>query len=439
MRLPLAACLVLLGACERTPLVGTGVTPVAAISPGRVEVARGVPVSLSGADSFDPAGEALRFAWRLVTRPAGTRAQLTGGGTARVELTPDGEGAWELELVVFAGERRSLPATAIVSVRPPGVDAGTPDAGADGGLSVDAGAATDAGPRFDGGLRVLDPGDVYLAGTLSEGACYRSALAHWANPNVAAVAFDCYFNAQQAVIRPTDGRLLYVNTFEDLLREFHCDACPYAGTYPSWSLVPDVVVPTPCPVGGGRLGRFRVSADGTVLHACTSTNGLWRDARGDPVYDGTIDELVVVGAGGWLLTRTRVVSLDGGASASLAGLPPSPAGAGPAAWLSARWSGPGGFLVAAATAPVPSLWRVDLQGAAQRVGDYPPLPAGFDSRDHTARLDSAGRLFTQGDDTSGTFIDVIIRREVGGTADVVYTERSNPLVKLHGSALVTGP
>jgi hypothetical protein len=39
----------------------------------------------------------------------------------------------------------------------------------------------------------------------------------------------------------------------------------------------------------------------------------------------------------------------------------------------------------------------------------------------------------------GQFVDVIVRQEVGGTSDVVYSEATNPVVKIHVSTLITGP
>src|SRR6187399_2052233 len=40
-------------------------------------------------------------------------------------------------------------------------------------------------------LRRLDANEVYMVGTLQEGLCGREAVAHWSQPNVALVGFDC--------------------------------------------------------------------------------------------------------------------------------------------------------------------------------------------------------------------------------------------------------
>jgi hypothetical protein len=49
-----------------------------------------------------------------------------------------------------------------------------------------------------------------------------------------------------------------------------------------------------------------------------------------------------------------------------------------------------------------------------------------------------GVLFEMGDDRA-TVDDVIVRREIGGATEVVYTEADLPNVKIHISAFVSGP
>ncbi|WP_437600732.1 hypothetical protein WMF28_04080 [Sorangium sp. So ce590] len=73
---------------------------------------------------------------------------------------------------------------------------------------------------------MLDPEQVYLAGTLHEGICGQDAVVHRGSPGSAAVGFDCDVNERSAQSLPAGGRLLYINVFEDLLREFRCDGCP---------------------------------------------------------------------------------------------------------------------------------------------------------------------------------------------------------------------
>ena len=430
--------------CGRSKLEDASVLserPVAVITPASITSPVGAAITLNGESSYDPLGANVIYAWLITQRPTGSAATFDSATVRKPRLTPDLIGFWEVQLVVSAGMRVSEPVAAsitIVAAMPP-LDAGSTgvfDAGAraDGGSSmgVDAGtAAVDAGS-----LQVLDPGEVYLMGTLSEGACYRDALAHWSTPNVASVGFDCYADESGAVIRPGDGRLLYTNTFEDKLREYHCDDCSYSSVstaYPANVLANDTVLPTPCPSTNDRMTWFRVSAEGEVLHQCGMSIGQLRNATGAVVYDGTGDPVRAVGGSGWLLTEKKVVNYKTGVSVVLKGAIPvsNP--------VAIRWSAPDAFFIAYK----PELHQASLYRAAfstggeDRVGGYPDLLAGLTSR-YNYRLDSAGRLFFFAS-LSNSFTDVIVRSEVGGESKIAYSEADRPLVKIHISSLVTGP
>ena len=221
------------------------------------------------------------------------------------------------------------------------------------------------------------------------------------------------------------------------MREFHCDACTYTGVYPNDFLANDTILPSlPCMSGGFYSLRFEVAPDGAVLHTCTSNPLVWYDSNGVIAYNNAGDHLLHLGFGGHALTMTRVVDLATMASVNIAGLPYAPI-------LTTRAVPPDGFwVVSDATGPgqegVQELWQIDALGAAVLVGAYPALPAGYHVRAESSRLDSSGKLFQLGGwpDWSN---DVIFRRTVGGTTEVVYDEVTKPLVKLHISALLTGP
>jgi hypothetical protein len=85
------------------------------------------------------------------------------------------------------------------------------------------------------------------------------------------------------------------------------------------------------------------------------------------------------------------------------------------------------------------LWEIAADGAATLRGAFPSLPAGATGvQGYSSKLDGCGALVQIGYGVA-TFEDVIVRREVGGASELVYTETSNPLVKIHISGLVTGP
>jgi hypothetical protein len=320
-------------------------------------------------------------------------------------------------------------------------DAGEPGAGGragrDAGVVGTGGGAGDCAGALTGD--VLDPDDIYLAGTLQEGACYRDALANWACPNSAVTGFDCYFDGNaaggtrpSAQIRPTDGRLIYTNTFEELIREFHCDLCPYlqGNAYPEHPLANDTVVPTDCELSQGRVA-FLVSPTGVIVYYCPGARE-WRDLSHKFIHsDDGSDPLLHLGYQNMALKQKAVVDLGLRSATPIKGLPNGP-------WDAIRAEPSGSFIVAIRSTETPeSLWGIDKSGEATLRGQYPPLPAST-SLPSQGQLEPGGALvqFAEG---PGVFEDVIVRRTIDGRSDVVYSDARGPLVKIHISGLITGP
>jgi hypothetical protein len=352
-------------------------------------------------------------------------------------------------------------ATMEVGTGPDGSDAAadaTTDAG--GGVTSDASdGSTDAAAvnvvlsnKCTNGIvsiasDVLNPGDVYLDGTLEKGACYEDALTHWSDPNSACTGFDCNFLGGSAVIRPTDGRMLYMNSSELVLREFHADACPMPAmsAYPSNPLANDTIIPTPmCPVAAGvpttGVTRFVVSPEGNIYYHCVGVEAimaLWYDLAGNLVYDES---------NGYALqkvARGRTALVGSGSNYKLANLttgvltdvaaPPWTAGY----IVAVRALDPAGFWVAAASGSSdPELWEIHPDGTSTKIGSYPPLPAG-QSLAVAATLDGCGALLQI---CSGPMVSegTIVRRQVQGSSQVIYDDATMPLVKI-GFYLITGP
>ncbi|WP_165373463.1 hypothetical protein [Sorangium cellulosum] len=294
---------------------------------------------------------------------------------------------------------------------------------------------------------VFDPAQVYLVGTLDEAArCGRDAVVHWSSPGSAVVGFDCLFDERSARIRPTDGRLLYSNVFEGMLREFHCDGCLHTGgAYPLVPLANDPVLPTPpcAPASLASLGGFLVSPGGTVLHGCSSGGTLdattWYDQSGAVVYADPDNPLRHLGHGDLALAERSVVHLATSVSLPLVGLPDDR----PIHTVRAR--APDRFLLVLEAerstddGSSQELWEVDGGGKVTRLGAFPPLPAEAEQVSaHTSKLDACGALLQFGGGAGG-FEDVIVRREIGGSSEVVYTEAADPMVKIRVSSLLTGP
>lgn len=420
----------------------------------------GALVRLDGTASADADGDPLTFQWIVLAQPLASLLLLSDARAVSPSFTPPVPGDYRFQLQVWDDHGQSdVDSTQVIvaSAGPDagvdaGVDGGRPDAGVDGGRAdggLDAGnrdAGVDAGfdagardggldggtyPNDGGGPELLDPAELYLAGTLQEGACDRDALVHWSTPNLASAGFDCSFYRQSTQIRPTDGRLLYLNSFEDKLREYHCDACTYSGTYPGSVLANDPIIPAVCPGTDGVI-RFRVAVDGAVLHACSQSQLFWRDAAGTVVYDETGDPLQGLGNAGWMLTQKKVINTQTMVINPITGYPAV------ASVMAVRWNPPDAFWVAIDEGFSQRLWKVSTSGAAQPQGVYSSVPSAFTTM-QTPRLNSTGALFAIYHDSTFSLRDVILRRTPNGATDVVYTEATNPLVKIHISALATGP
>ncbi len=304
---------------------------------------------------------------------------------------------------------------------------------------VDTSTAPDADvPPEDLRRGHFSPTDVFLAGTLGSGACYLDAIADPRAPSVAVVGFDCYFDETSAMIAP-DGTLLYVNTFEDVLREFHCDDCPGfepTDTYPSDVLANDTIRPTPpCDPETNRLTAFRIAPDGEVLHSC---GGVWYDDTGAEV--ARVLDIVAVSHGGLVLGFDEVPGRDAlalldrgtGAQTAVAGVPDCT--------LAAVRSEPtAGFWLAFECAGTDERWSIGPDGTARRDGAFPAYPAGYRGSGQ-AELAGDGSLWTFAGGP-GSFEDAIVRRTIAGASELIYTEAMEPApaVEIHISDLVTGP
>lgn len=332
-----------------------------------------------------------------------------------------------------------------------GAGGGTPDAsdGSSGTSSIDVVLSdTCSNGIVSIASDVLNPGDVYLDGTLQEGVCGADALTHWSDPNSACTGFDCYFEGGNAVIRPTDGRMIYYTfTSEYALREFHADSCPMPAmsAYPSNPLANDTIIPTPmCPTRDGAanvdVAGFVVSPDGDVYYHCFgSGGGVWYDLAGNAVYNESNGYgLIKVAHGHTALVGLsaiyKLANLTTGALTDVAA-PPWNLGS----ILAIRAMDTAGFWVAVLpmTSGDPELWELHPDGTSTKVGSYPPAPVG-QTISSPAALDGCGALL-QISSGPGALEDTIVRRRVQGSSQVVYDEATNPLVKIHTSYLITGP
>jgi hypothetical protein len=239
-----------------------------------------------------------------------------------------------------------------------------------------------------------------------------------------------------AYVRPTDGRIVYANMFEDVIREFHCDGCPHHNglrPYPARPLQNDTILPSDCALDRSTV-QFLVSPSGLVMYSCMGTD-TWRDNGGQHTYVEAGDRLVHLGYTDLALTATRVIDLRTGTGPAITGLPTG-------STYAVRAVPPDKFWLARSTgdaAIVEELWEVSREGLATLVGEY-GVPTQATPVRPRGRLDKTGSFFQIARGRSPDE-EVILRRDISGKSEIVYTESSNPLVRMNVnvSGLITGP
>jgi chitinase len=90
--------------------------PVAVAGPAQYTNVGG-GVTLDGSASSDPDGDAITFAWAILSAPAGSAAALTGATTSRPGLTPDLEGAYTVQLTVSDGVNSATASVTVTAYR----------------------------------------------------------------------------------------------------------------------------------------------------------------------------------------------------------------------------------------------------------------------------------------------------------------------------------
>lgn len=361
----------------------------------------GAFVRFDGSRSVDPDGDALTYAWRVPRQPQGAQLTLGPAGANLVDGVVRVMGQYEIELEVSDG-RGGRDSTKLTLQLPLVSDGGV----VDGGQTL---------PGYD----QLDPDTVYMLGTLEPGVANRQALAHYSTPDEAAYGFGTLVGRPGIAIRPTDGRVLYLDNNAHRIRTFTCDLCPFAPPVSGTWSDNDVEVPTPCP---GVALDFRVGPGGEIWTQCGTNQ--WR-APPEITNVISLTELISVGRG-LVLAPSRVHEVGTGMS-RVHTLPRT--------IVAARWKPPSSFYAVTVDAmQVATLWEVGLQGE-MIIGTYPPMPADQGSP-RAYVLDTNAQLFNI---ASNGNIDTIVSRSTSGASSVVYSEATNPLVQLDRSTLVTGP
>ena len=297
----------------------------------------------------------------------------------------------------------------------------------------------------------FDPNEVYISGPIND--ILSPGVAHWSCPDSVSTGFgnNSSFGAGTGPtrvprIRPTDGRLLYIafsttdGSFELRIHEFRCDSCPFPpdGGYPPNSVNNDPVLPTDCSIYDGLAPQFLVAPSGAVLYYCRASVS-WRDFGGQLVFRETAtDTPLHLGYANLALTKTAVYDLVTGKRTPIVGLPDRPN-------YVIRAEPPDKFRIAQLSEianATDELWEVDSTGSAKLIGIYPAPPTEAPPvRSFRAALERSGALFQVGASPTVGGPDVIVRRDLTGKSEIVYSEATKPLLRLYTAdpGFITGP
>jgi hypothetical protein len=289
-----------------------------------------------------------------------------------------------------------------------------------------------------GDLTVMDPDRIYIFGTLAEGAG-DYAICTVANPNLYMVGFRSFPDDRNLEI--LNGQLLYKEYGGGAgLRTFGPDLVSSLKRidlkYPEEPTRNDeLLVTPPCLAEDGGPQAFFTSPDSRLIYECPDE--IWYE-DGNPVFDtkDTFGDLIAMGYDGWTLLDSfplAIMNVKDGQKYTIDGLDAS-------INIIAKRATVDGFhivLTSKTGDDTPELWNISTDAVAERVGIYPLPPVGRNPLGW-GELTTSDELFEIGSGPE-TFQDIVVRRTLDGDSSVVYDEATEPRVKLHGSALFTGP
>ncbi|HEY4220302.1 MAG TPA: hypothetical protein VGO62_03150 [Myxococcota bacterium] len=301
--------------------------------------------------------------------------------------------------------------------------------------------------------------NVYLYGTLLEGAAGLDAICNPTSPNAYDVGFGEY--GQDGMVIRENGDILFREHEFDVepnhLVIFHQDpallgpdenddgADPLDCEFDQHPYDNDPVVPTQC---SGDISVFVVQDGGAndILYQCVGNlNGTgdadWLDLAGDIIHLPDVFDINAYDAAGKLLAEGAVSDLELVDVATAAVIPVT-GYAGDVFNRSTRAAPGGGFFTADSSTvdnvTTFDIWSISDDGIATLKGST-TLDTAFSPRGVPVINGAGDALFLFSTDVSiDVFDDVILKLPLGGPSTVIYREDSNPVVKIHISNLFSG-
>lgn len=312
----------------------------------------------------------------------------------------------------------------------------TENAAGEAGASASDGGAPSKVPVVPD-ITEFDPEQIYIFGTVAEGSG-RYAICLVENPNLYLVGFSDVPDDNKLEI--LNGQMLYKNIGVSGIRAFGSDLqSSLKGVdlkYPEDAQRNDsLVVTPPCLAEDDGPINFFTSPDNRFIYECPDK--IWYE-DGEVVYDpqDSFDEITAMGYDGWTLVdgiSPGIMNLSDGQRLTVDGLDVSTN-------IVAQRATKDGFHIVVTSKTgddTPELWNISTAAIAERLGIYPLPPEGRNPHSW-GELTTDDALYEIGSGPE-TFQDIIVRRTLDGSSEVVYDEITEPHVMLHGSAIFTGP
>ena len=300
----------------------------------------------------------------------------------------------------------------------------------------------------------LDPGRVYLRGTLQEGSGERDAIIDPADPTRFCLGFVAGVSADGLV--SDSGNYIHEQglTIYSMVQEaFDIETTNNRSTrvYPATPLANDTALLTTT-APSCAIGLIMTHpANDTIYYSCPNNTIHTQDSV--PYYSlGNGELLSVLANGSMLVAEFDELKL---VDTNLVETPIAPPGPGFSSvrYLTAKsfvdpvTLNPSVWLVVEDDPNPLQRWSIDLTTLVVTIdGDFSAEPANTAAQNFSSKLDGNGSLWQIGVDTTDAFVDIIMTRPLsssGVPATVVYTESdddgSEPyFVKIHISNLFTG-
>ncbi|HET7543943.1 MAG TPA: hypothetical protein VFK05_28925 [Polyangiaceae bacterium] len=312
---------------------------------------------------------------------------------------------------------------------------------ADPGGKAPASAGTGGGTGAVLTMGPLDPNEIYIFGTLREGSAGYNALAHWSSPNQYTLGFDAGIDDRSVQI--WKGQLVYRLTLAQGIRIFQPELTTTLQAddldYPRDPARNDPILKTPpCLAEDDGPVTFLTSPDDRLIYQCPDMAWYEDGEKVIESMDASEGRLLALGYDGLVLADATfgefaVMKLADG-QRHILDAANAPHVHDAIAYRTAK----DGFHVVVPSKtgnPTPELWLLTPDASASRIGTYPYPVDGITEYEYNGVLSGKDELFEPGYDAGN---DMILVRDLSGTSKIVYTEATDPRVKMHASWIFSG-